>query len=174
MTRWIIVASTAVLAVLLVTMTGPVTGQEKRPYWGHLKKDNPDELYFFIISEEDCPGTQGSYERVIEGELLRARIKRKHTWTVDEVILYCEIRCIETPQSSFQNHPWAIVLHFAVHLDVGVTEPDEDDRLMVLFYPGYGMFGSFSKGTLEDRLKDTLRSKTADALTDYLEVNINQ
>ena len=72
MSRTTYITAAAILAALLTPMTGTVHTQEIKAY---LKKPNPDELIVAFLHDSRCPGTKDSYQSIIDGELVRARIK---------------------------------------------------------------------------------------------------
>ena len=77
-------------AVLVVAVAYPVAGQTENP--SPLKKDNPDELHFVTITT-GCNDTEQSYEKVVEQEVVRARIKRSQEYQPGDLFLIAQITC---------------------------------------------------------------------------------
>lgn len=81
-------------ALILILASGMVVegvqGQLEIPTV-HLKKTNPNELYVLFSQLDDC---EGSYEQVVNNELVQSRIKRAEDWEINELLLIVDVICM--------------------------------------------------------------------------------
>ncbi len=172
MARWIYTITAAILAVLLVTMTGTAIGQ-KKPSLKHLKKTDPGQLYVVFLRGDDCPGTKAEYEKIVEGELLRGRIERLEyldSWRrpIGEPYLLVRMQCA----GDDDNMLWSISVFLAENRLADDPASDEYSIYTLVTFPGYGSFGLEPViYRVSDTLKSKLREAIADALTDYQKAN---
>jgi hypothetical protein len=67
-----------------------------------LKKENPSELGYYILSNPSCPFTEKEPAEKIEGIFIKNRIKPlKDTYTLEKVYLSIEINCGKTSDDNF-------------------------------------------------------------------------
>ena len=171
-------------AVLLVAFASPAAGQgeqgsEYDPVW--LKVENPDTLFVNYFQAGECPFTSESIETMIDGLLVRSRLKRRagillsnnapnsfhlsvtttcdadnispHIYSIREVFL--EMATVQRPR----QRPGAP----RVRLEV-----------LIAHYPlNYGYFGVYDPNTEQatGQLRNAIRKSVEDALTDYLKAN---
>ncbi|MYB62447.1 MAG: hypothetical protein F4X69_13840 [Gemmatimonadetes bacterium] len=165
------------LAVLVYAAALTAAGQEKQASLEYLKKNDPDSLNVVVFVEDGCPGTQRSYERVVEGELLRARIKRQPTWSIYEVRLMTHMQCAAQKTGLV----FLIAVDFFATYPVLDPAPDESDYYIVRYRDrSNSFFGAFTgyndsnSVEAEGMLKTSLRDAVTDALTDYLKANFGE
>ena len=173
MKRWIYVAATAIMVALLVTVSESAVGQD----WSvmPLKKTNPRSLYYNFTLDSKCPGPKFSYERAIEGVMVRDGINpSKQLERLDDVFLDVQFSCVTLVAESMVA--WRIDVHFSKYYFV---ENSTDGRYTygVMFLPNYGAFGA---GPLLDmregyasmaKVQDIIRQCVSGALTNYLKAN---
>ena len=169
MTRWLHIAAAVILTALLIIMPDPIVGQEKEPYIKYLKKYDPDVLALFSFLDDDCPGTRQSYEKIIEGELLRARIKRG-SYKNEELYLGVTVEC--TVGNGTQGY--SVDIYYGFDYTVVDAASDELGFYSTRFGSGYGFFGYGSSIDTETTISDALRRSVSDALTDFLKANFDQ
>ena len=174
MTRWIYTTVAAILAVLLVTVTGSAVGQES---WSvtPLKKTNPRSLYYNLTWDSKCPGPKFSYERIIEGVMVRDGINPlKQLERLDDVFLDVQFSC-KTLVAEIMVL-WRVDVYFSKYYFI---ENSTDGRYTyaVMFLPNYGAVGV---GPLLDmregyastaKVQDQIRQSVSNALTNYLKAN---
>ena len=165
------------LAVLIATVTLAASGQEKKLSVKHLKKYDPDVLYFATHVYDDCPGTEESYEEIVEGELLRARIKPQESWDYHELFLQVLVVCNEDRKSSVRMITYTLYVDFAKRYRVIDPDPDEFDSYEVrlgLGYSGTGYRRGYGNAEVERGIQTVLREYVSAALTDYLRANFSE
>lgn len=159
------------LTVLMAATPLVAVGQGGKLSIEHLKKNDPNVLYFTLFFDDDCPGTQSSYEETVEGELLRARIKPKSGWSYNETFLHTDVSCTN-PDNRVVAYD--ISVHFGEFQRVSAPAPNELEFHMILHAKPYGAFGFrsvYSTEEIERDLKSSLRESVSEALTDYLRAN---
>ena len=163
------------LAVLLLAAAAlTAAGQDKKLSVKHLKKADPDSLYFSTFVVDECPGTEDSYEKIVEGELLRARIAPQSGWRFYEIFLNTIINCTNPGGSSMA---YDLDIHFAVFHSVLDPAPDKIEFNVLLYLDGYGSVGlktHSSPQEVERHLKSLLKEYVSAALTDYLKANFTE
>lgn len=159
------------LAVLIAAVTLAASGQDKKPSVKYLEKADPDWLYFEIFFDDDCPGIEEAFENIVEGELLRARIKRQNGWRFNDLFLNVEVSCTPTKGSAAG---YSLDVQFAQYRRILDPAPDEYDFYMVYHGRKYGAYGAHGTSVLEEQLRSRLRETVSDALTDYLKANFTE
>jgi hypothetical protein len=67
-----------------------------------LKKENPNELGYYIVSNPGCPFTEKEATKIIEGVFENSRIKPlKDSYTFEKVYLSIVINCGKTSADNF-------------------------------------------------------------------------
>lgn len=167
------------VVLLMVAVTTAAAGQEKKWSVKHLKKTDPDSLNVVVWPTDDCPGTKETYERVVDGELLRARIKRTPTWRPYEVRLQAILECRRISDRTAFIYRTSV--RFFAMYPVLDSAPDEEDYYVVHYADGFvigrGAFGflpGYNSDKIERVLKTGLRDAVSDALTDYLRANFTE
>ena len=180
MSRTTYITAAAILAALLTTMTGTANAQEIKAY---LKKPNPDELIVMFLYGSDCPGERDSYRTIIEGELVRARIKEKTAMPrIGEPFLIVEIKCLTIKRGGIDTgFVYDIYAAFAMERSVSPFDLDfprlnVDRDYTVTIVNNHGAYG-YSMGGPNPRLdaaqnsRNALREEVANILTDFLKAN---
>ena len=156
MTLRIIAAS-----VLLVAFASAAAGQEEKP--SPLKKDNPNELHFTTIAT-GCNDTEEAYEKVVEGELVRARIKRSQ-YQQGDLFLIAAITCATNKVGFTATH---VEIIFARKIG---TDPND---YVVTYSPGRS--GSVRINMEIEAIraqKELIRESVSEVLTAYLKANFD-
>ena len=172
MTLWIHVVAATILATFVVT--GTVNGQTKKSYLKYLIKDDPDILGIEVTVDDECPSMESSLEELVEGELLRARI-RKGSWidTMDEVKLHVNMHCTSGKSGSI-HQGYIVEVDFAIWRDVDDAAINEYGFYLMRYGTGYGGFGFAPKHLVNKESENLARTQVSKALTDYLRANFGQ
>ena len=155
---------------LCVLHVSTVSGQGKGVPIGHLKNTTPNVLAFAVLPM-GCPGAQEEYTKIVEGELLRARIKPSPQWNFYELTLLAELSC--EPTESQLTWIFDLDVSFIVTHPVENPTDDEYSFYRVHYDPIYGTFGVLRNDTVISGLKTQLREQVGRLLTDYLKANLN-
>lgn len=164
-------ARIVVHALLLIFASGIAVngaqGQEKKPLQ-HLKKGDPNEIYVNYAQDPDC---KSMYEKVVDNELARSRIKRKPLWVFNEVSLFVTVHCSE--RDSGQGFIFTLSVNFGKFAPAEI----EADRSFIVAYWEPGQFGYYGVSTYDSEgtqmVRNYLRNAMEDALTDYLKANFD-
>ena len=164
-------ARIVVHALLLILVSGIAVngaqGQEKKPLQ-HLKKDDPNTIY---VNYSQDPACKSMYEKVVDNELARSRIKRKTLWDFNEVSLFVTVHCSE--KDSGQGFIFTLSVNFGKLVPAEI----ESDRSFIIVYWEPGQFGSYGVSTYDSEgtqmVRNYLRNAMEDALTDYLKANFD-
>ena len=128
-------------------------GLEKVAY----KKENPNELAYFVQVDDDCPVTKKEAIDITEGVFIRSRIKPvPDKWNIDSLYLYISLDCLKIEG----DNP---VYHFSVRF------ANASAFIPVDYIERYGSLGIGPKSAIVNTLKD----KAEAALTDYIKVNFD-
>ena len=193
------ITTAAILAALFVATTRCAVEQEKN---GYLKKPNPNELYVQFRYGILCPGSERSYDSIIDRELVRARINRlTERRSPDELFLdvHLDCRAIEAEGMgrrvySREDRGTGIGMRFdlkpvftkTIHLKNPIPNTlryPPSGSLDRSFYhttivTNHGRSGYFIDDGFFDRadrdIRDALREETSALLLDYIKVNIDQ
>ena len=166
MTRWVHIAATSVLAAMLVTMTETATGQDRLK---HLEKPEPDRLFAWVSISNECPGSEETYNNIVEGELIRARITRiSGKWPPEgELHLYTYLNCLDSAEGRIT------VYHLTVHFSRAFDQ-EAYPNAIVYFAPEYGYLGVAPMDEARTILLHAMRNGVTRALTDYLKANFSE
>lgn len=158
-----------VVVGLLLFAPGYAQGQETP--LGHLKKDHPNELHVLYSEGETCGGF---YERIVNNELIRSRIKNMGPNSAFDVpFLWVGIAC--TPSSVGNGIIFNIDVSFLRMVRAWNRQPNELSWTLIAHSPGYGKHG-FVRDTPAEReryISNILRQCVEDALSDYLRINFD-
>ena len=157
-------------AVLLVAFAYPAAGQTENP--SPLKVENPDTIKVAYLQEPDCPGTEDSINEMIDGLLVRSRLKRSNVpfdmWMGNPISLVVLTECGRSEQG-----------HYIYSASAGFREAVMIERSSgkVLAYVFHNPFSYGRIGMGSDDYKETVRtavrSAVERALTDYLKANFD-
>ena len=106
---------------------------------------------------------------IVEGELLRARVKPVDGWYYNALILLVSMQCSDRITAAVT---WRADISFGRIFAVEDSAADERGYLLTLFWPGYGSWGYDPRGDGE-KMKDFLRTGVSNALTDNLKANFD-
>ena len=121
------------------------------------KKDNPNELAYYAGSDDDCPIDDERVRDIVEGVLVRSRIKPLGgtEWTSAPLYLSVMLNCMKLEG----NNPI-----FTMRIAFGKLIP-----IPILYDHSFGYFGTRPKDFIESRLKDRVEN----AITAYIKVNFD-
>ena len=157
-----------VVGLMLFTVQG-AQGQETQ--LGHLKKDNPNELNVMFAQNEYC---LGSYERIVNNELIKSRIKKLVEFAEMNVpILWVSITC--TPMDSGTGLIFNIDVDFVRRVPAYNPQPGELSWTIITHSPSYGNHGYIRDSATETEqfISSALRGFVENALSDYLRINFD-
>ncbi|MDJ0760381.1 MAG: hypothetical protein QNJ19_13355 [Woeseiaceae bacterium] len=122
-----------------------------------LEKDNPDELAVFVYSDENCPMTLEETTELVEGVLVRSRVKPVSLGAEKDLFLDVTVYCLKPAKT---NPVFVISVNFSSITEDGVPIAYDFD------------FGTIGMGKKEN-VEATLRSLVEDAITVYLRANFD-
>ena len=157
------------LLVSLCMMTGNVQGQGTP--LGHLKKDNPNELFVLFMQDDACGD---SYKRIVNNELAQSRIKKVDDPPgYDIPVLWVSISCMTA--GSVTGIVFNIDVKFIRTVPAFSRQPEENTWTVISHSPGYGNYGFADRTpvTNEQHVSNLIRQCVENALTDYLKVNFD-
>ena len=120
----------------------------------YLKKDNPNELSYWAFVDEQCSISNKEVNKIVEGVLIRSRIKPGLTWYTDSVYLYIHFDCMPLEN----NNP---VLSTTIYFGRYTPLPS------IGYHHDYGNIGIGDK-ELQTRL---IKQGVERAVTDFVRVN---
>ena len=157
-------------AMVAFMLPAQVQGQERelRIPTGHLKKANPNELYVVYNQEDDCTGT---YETVVENELVQARIKRISRTVFNEIYMVVDVDCLQLSDDDYQVY----VLRVQFGIDTPITNPNPNEfPFSISYYQGGGAQYTFGVSpTAKETITNSLRRLVEASLADYLKANFD-
>ena len=149
------------LATVLGALSVSVIAWAEPRWW--MKKEDPNSLYLFHSQNDDCPA---SFEAAASGAFVRARIKRKESWTQGELALTVDVQCVEIkPSLGFAFSTEIYFGRFAIDRTVAGGY-----QFMLFSHPRYGSTGVASDPRM---IRDEVRDSVERALTDYLKANFD-
>ncbi len=134
----------------------------------YMKKPSPDELYVSFSQDSECPWP---LEHVVDGALVRSRIRRKPQWTFGETVLFVRVNCVGASNGR--------VFAYSMGVSFGVFVPAEADaqRLIDEVKINPDAYSSYGTGISNDSgrqfLENSLRERIERALVDYLRANFD-
>ncbi len=166
MTRRVHITAIAILAALLVTMTWTAVGQDSLE---HLEKTEPDHMFAWVSIGNECPGSEETYNNIVEGELVRARITRTTgNWPPDgELHLYSYLNCLDSAEGRIT------VYHLTVRFSRAFDQ-EAYPSAIVYFAPNYGYLGVAPMDEARTIILDAMRNGVNRAITDYLKANFSE
>lgn len=126
-----------------------------------LKKTNPNEMYRVVAVTSGCPLAKDEAENIVDGALVRSRIKPLSSWTDNEVGLDVNVDCIAGDQP---------LVTYVIRVELSKTYYD-GDTLVIATMPGktYGGFGRDDKSGINSLIRESVE----DAIYDYLIANFD-
>ena len=156
--------ASALLAMVLSSAAARVDAQPRE----YMKKTSPDELYVSFFQGPQCPWP---LEHVVDGALVRSRIRRKPLWSFGETILFVDVNCMR-PQSAS-----GFVVHLGVSFgsfvraEAGAQRPFDVVEINPDRYSDLGTTPPGDSG--RQFVESTLRERIDVALVDYLRANFD-
>ena len=153
-------------SVALATALSVVASQVDAQPREYMKKPSPEELHVAFF--QNCPW---SLEHVLDGALVRSRIRRKQNWVFRELVLFVEVRCREVNEL-VMAHVNVSFGHFvpaepgAQYTFDTVTINHSQYSLLTGALPEMGNLG-------RQPLENSLRDLVDGALVDYLRANFD-
>ena len=170
--------------VLVVACSYPAAGQSSN-YSANkpavtdenpLKVRRPDTIKVLYAHGVDCPGDKDSIDERIDGLLIRSRLKRSNLpidrFMGNPISLVVSTSCGNSPGE---------VRPFIYNVVAGFRETVKVERelvhvITVVYHNpfAYGFFGVVgTRGSLEEKVRQTVRDTVEKALTDYLKANFD-
>lgn len=168
MGNWVLHRSRASVASALFALVLSVAGThvEAQPR-EYMKKLSPDELYVDFFQEEDCPW---ALEHVVDGALVRSRIRRKPLWSYNETVLFVNVFCIEA-RSRILVYDVDVSFGTFVRAESGAQYSFDSVTINAGQYGGLGATGLNDSG--RQSLENNLGREVERALVDYLRSNFD-
>lgn len=145
--------------------------QEQPP----LKRENPDQLYVDYSQSGVCPFTAQTIESMIEGLLVRSRLKPidfSEWWSEDSTRfkLSIEVSC-----GVDDNPPHLFLVDTAFREEVTLQKPLGPIKVYMDHIAYYGQSGTYDpkKEPNIGFLRNCIRDSVEEALTDYLKANFD-
>ena len=126
-----------------------------------LEKDNPNELWFLAVST-NCPVTDEALNYLVQGVLIRSRIKSAPNWATNGLHLAVFLDCFEDTSDS-GRHVFDLDIQFRRFIE------RNDDYVWVYAATlvNYGTFGLARAEIIEQ----SVNKRVENAIADYLESN---
>lgn len=163
--------ASAVSVLLGMALSMPVSHVDAQPR-DYMKKSSPEELYVSFFEGEQCPW---SMEHVVDGALVRSRIRRKPLWIYDETVLLVNVRCMQAQRANGRTSG----LVYSVEVSFGAfirSEPSAQYSFDTIRVDA-GKYWTIGTSTLDDLgrqfLENNLRDEVEEALVDYLRANFD-
>ncbi len=122
-----------------------------------IEKDSPDELAVFVYSDENCPTTLEETTEIVQGVLVRSRVKPVGLDADKDLFLDVTMYCLKPAKT---NPVFVFSVNFSSITEDGVPIAYDFD------------FGTIGMGKKEN-VETTLRSLVEDAITVYLRANFD-
>jgi len=147
------------IIILCLLPIAAIASADSQPW---LKKENPNELFAVTVSTEHCPISVVDLDELVNGVLVRARIKKKSAWAENELLLSVEIGCKLLSDSMWAFRYDVFYSRFSLDTSGNLIETTAIDG------KHYGI------GTKdEDGMRSAIRELVEDAITDYLKANFD-
>lgn len=164
------------LALLVIaTYVGFPDNVSGQPWIERLKKENPDQLYVAYSQFGKCPFEEPSIRTMIEGLLVRSRLKQTSyaEWVSQEPNLFqldIGVHCDDDEEA-----PYLFLVDTKFEEYVTVQRPAGSMQVFMSHFPGYARWGTFNPRTKQsdNHLRNTIRESVEDALTEYLKANFD-
>ncbi len=143
-----------------------------------LKVENPNTLHVDYKQYGKCPFTKKSIDEMIDGLLVRARLKRSTAFVAglarsakSGFWLRVEVLCDRDEEPPFL---YCVNVGFAEY--VSIERSGETQRFLMYHNPyRYGSIGTYGKDNTKSTgfVRNAIRDRVEDALTDYLKANFD-
>ena len=152
------------LSMMLFSGNALAAGQ---PQWfmDAIKQDNPNELAYLLGIGSDCPITKPEAEKIVEGVILRSRVKAVGglAFFADDLYLEVEMQCLELTRGDDKaSIAWANSINVAFG-----QYKNKPAFLLSQKYGGIAIGGVSS-------MKASLKNYVEKAMTAYVEANFVQ
>lgn len=149
-----------ILSVILISIPLQVAFGDD-PAWlaQVVKQDDPNELAYFVIVEDDCPVSKKKVATIIEGVFVRSRVKPlggPGHWFQKNVYLSAKLNCV--PLSN-NNPVYDLSLYFGNY----------STDIPILYNFDFGSTGIGGRDFIEQAIKENVEG----AITAYLKVNFD-
>lgn len=160
-TQRIIMPYKKLLTIALLFLHASVSLAEEVPSWLYkaIKVSNPNELAYFIDLDKDCFSTEAELSKIVEGVLIRSRLKpiKYRVKTIEQIYLSLNITCVKI--NSKTSRVYSITTLFGQYTPAPA---------ILYNYP----FGSAGSGR-EDDFKKAFKISVEDAVTAFLKANFD-
>lgn len=131
-----------------------------QPQWFYdaIKVENPNQLAYFVGTNEECPINKETLNDTVDGVLIRSRIKllKEDIFVPGRIYLSLNVSCLKQKQ---RNPIYSIQLHFARYQPYPAILIDKD----------FGSIGIGPSDFILRSVKETLER----AVTEYIKANFN-
>ena len=145
----------------LVALTALVaaSGAEASQHW--LEKKKPEELFAYIDTN-DCPVTLEELTGIVQGLLIRSRIKPLTKWVSGDIALYVTVDCVGSGEES-----WV----FDLNVMLARFEQSKSSDAVISFRheDQFGSYGTGGKELISSRVTEA----TDKAIIKYLGANFD-
>jgi hypothetical protein len=124
-----------------------------------MKKNNPEELFYNVAVDDDCPLSENSLNSVVGGVLTRSRIKVKDGFEEGELVLTVNLACVDDGEVDI----------FDVTIRFDRLSIRGDELIACHVFSDYGTFGQGRRDFIQTSVKEGVEN----ALTDYLRANFD-
>ena len=143
------------IIVLGVLLCSAATA-EPQPW---MKKENPETLHSIVMVDTECPVSQTEVKEIVNGVLIRSRLRTGDLTDADEFGFVVEIGCIK---------PKTITTTLTYKIDVDFIRW-VFNRPFLEALPSYGEFGRGDKADIANGTQATVER----LVTDYLQANFD-
>ena len=163
------------MALLLVaTCAYPATIAGQSSVTERLKRDNPNQLYVAYYQSGECPFTEASIESMIDGLLVRSRLKpiSMEEWQMDLIRFNLNVR-VSCDDDNFPPYLFNVSTRFSEI--VTLQKPLGPVAVLMDHIPGYDRHGTYNAVTELSNpfVRNFIRDSVEDALMDYLKANFD-
>ncbi|MYD26555.1 MAG: hypothetical protein F4X08_12155 [Gemmatimonadetes bacterium] len=165
MTRW-----TAVL-ILAAVMTGGNAQAQSGVHAGILIKDDPDELYVEFDLKSKGGSCRADFEKIVEAEFARLRLKRAEELNINELFLRVGIGTVDLTGESGLT-----ACLYSVDIGFGETLYIRENPVTVRYASAPGFRSDFRFGLAwhpgaQTRIENDVRELLRKALAAYMDAN---
>lgn len=122
-----------------------------------LKSDNPDELAYYASMDTECPVSRNALENMVEGVIVRSRVKPTNYSDATDVYLNVVLSCLAAEAGNRQ-------IGYTYFLDVRFGRPGT----ILLYDRQFGVLGLIPN----DKILDELKNHVEAAVTAYIKANL--
>jgi len=148
------------LFIAMMFLSTHAMGAEEPPQWLYdaIKKDNPNQLAYFVGIDRGCPFTKETLNQIVEGVFIRNRIKplKEDVFVSGRIYLHLYVRCVQLKNN---NPVFSARAYFGRLMPTPAVVFDYD-------------FGNLGIGPT-DYIQQKFKRYVEDAITAYVKANFN-